>query len=114
MHLMKKFDGKTYFEEPVTCIKRRYRIKKLPDYLFVHIKRFSKNEFFLEKNPTILNFPIKSLDLSDFVHVEESDDMVISEYKYDLLANVIHEGKPESGTYRVQVRHNPTDEWFDI
>jgi U4/U6.U5 tri-snRNP-associated protein 2 len=35
-------------------------------------------------------------------------------YKYDLLANIIHEGKPEGGTYRVQVRHKPTEEWFDI
>lgn len=75
------------------------------------MKRFYKNEFFLEKNPTIVNFPIKNLDLSDFVHSKKPEK---KSYKYDLLANIVHEGKPESGTYRVQVRHKPTDEWFDI
>lgn len=33
----------------------------------IHIKRFTKNDFFVEKNPTIVNFPIKNLDLSDYV-----------------------------------------------
>lgn len=64
---MKKFDGKNFIEEPVTCIKKKYRITKLPKYLIIHIKRFHKNDYFLEKNPTIVNFPIKNLDLSDYV-----------------------------------------------
>ncbi len=78
--------------------------------MIIHVKRFYKNEFFLEKNPTIVNFPIKNLDLSEFVYSEKDQ----KSYKYDLLANIIHEGKPENGTYRVQVRHKSTDEWFDI
>lgn len=67
MTLMKKFDGKGFVEEPVTCIKKKYRIYKLPKYLIIHIKRFVKNDYFIEKNPTIVNFPIKNLDLSEFV-----------------------------------------------
>jgi U4/U6.U5 tri-snRNP-associated protein 2 len=67
MMLMKKFDGKTYFEEPVTCIKRRYKVYSLPQYLIIHVKRFHKNDYFIEKNPTIVNFPIKNLDLSELI-----------------------------------------------
>jgi len=48
-------------------VKKRYKIYKLPRYLIIHVKRFYKNEFFLEKNPTIVNFPIKNLDLTDLI-----------------------------------------------
>jgi U4/U6.U5 tri-snRNP-associated protein 2 len=75
----------------------------------------------MEKNPTIVNFPIKNFDLTDFVWDKQSDKDSTEgakadkkQYKYDLLANIIHEGKVDSGTYRVQVRHKSTDEWFDI
>jgi U4/U6.U5 tri-snRNP-associated protein 2 len=71
MELLKKFDGKTFVEEPVTCIKRKYRVHKLPKYLILHMKRFIKNEFFVEKNATIVNFPIKNLDLNSFVWKED-------------------------------------------
>ena len=51
-------------------MKRKYVIKKLPKYLFINIKRFSKNNFFKEKNPTIVSYPIKDLDLTEFVSAE--------------------------------------------
>jgi len=34
-------------------------ITRLPQFIILYIKRFTKNTFFLEKNPTIVNFPIK-------------------------------------------------------
>jgi U4/U6.U5 tri-snRNP-associated protein 2 len=89
-----KFDGSTFVEEPLSGVKKSYKLTRLPRYLLIHIKRFSKNEFFVEKNHTIVNFPIKNLDLSDLINSEDS-------CKYDLLANIIHEGKAEGGTYRV-------------
>ena len=100
---MKKFDGKTFIEEPITSIKKKYRIFELPQYLILHIKRFSKNEFFTEKNPTIVNFPIKNLDLSEFIWNEDMKEKssTLPTYKYDLIANIIHEGKPDSGYYKI-------------
>ena len=38
---------------------------KLPRYLVLAVKRFSKNNFFIEKNPTIVTFPVKNLDLRE-------------------------------------------------
>ena len=81
----------------------------MPKYLILQAKRFIKNEFFSEKNSTIVNFPIKNLELGKFEHKEE-----VKERKYDLIANVVHEGKIEEGTYKVQVRHRANDEWYDI
>jgi U4/U6.U5 tri-snRNP-associated protein 2 len=110
---LSKFDGKNFIEE-ASGVKKRYKIYKLPKYLIIHVKRFYKNEFFLEKNPTIVNFPIRNLDLTDLIDQSDFEPDTREVYKYDLLANIIHEGKPEGGTYRVQVRHKPTEEWFDI
>lgn len=59
--LLMKFNGvnekeyKTYKDNYL----KRFVITKLPRYIILYIKRFTKNTFFLEKNPTIVNFPIK-------------------------------------------------------
>ena len=115
---MKKYDGITLSEETQSkdgvevSVKRKYIIKKLPKYLFLHIKRFSKNNFFKEKNPMIVNFPLRDLDLKEFVSTEggaEKPSMM-----YDLVGSVIHSGKADSGTYKVQAIHEPSQEWHDI
>ena len=68
-----KFDGQTE-QEMMNGDKRRYVLTKLPKYLIVHIKRFSKNtQHFLEKNPTIVNFPVRNLDLSNYVEMSEEE-----------------------------------------
>ena len=101
--MLRKYDGKSFSEEPITCIKRRYRITHLPNYLAIFCKRFSKNEFFFEKNHTMVSFPLKNLDLGDLVHPKKGEEGVKSkgEWKYDLVANIVHDGKPECGSYRV-------------
>lgn len=43
--------------------KSKLTISKLPPYLLLHVKQFSKNNFFLEKNQTQVKFPIKDLNL---------------------------------------------------
>ena len=54
-----KFDGST-FQEMMNGDRRQYVITKLPQYLIIHIKRFSKNtQQYVEKNPTIVNFPVR-------------------------------------------------------
>ena len=47
------------------AVQRTYRLKKLPPYLIFIIKRFTRNNWDLEKNPTVINFPIKNIDLKD-------------------------------------------------
>ena len=34
--------------------------------------------------------------------------------KYDLIANVVHEGLPDKGTYRAQVHRQGEDTWYDV
>ncbi|NWW47735.1 SNUT2 protein, partial [Pedionomus torquatus] len=65
--ILAKFNGatekeyKTYKENFL----KRFQLTKLPPYLIFCIKRFTKNNFFVEKNPTIVNFPITNVDLRE-------------------------------------------------
>ena len=68
--LLRKFDGETE-HETVRGGRRTFKLARLPRFLIVHHKRFTKNNFFLEKNPTIVNFPVRNLRLSDHVPVPE-------------------------------------------
>ena len=66
--LLKKFDNQ-HTSDDIKAGRRRFKLTKLPSYMVVHIKRFTKNNFFVEKNPTIVNFPVKNLELRDVVPV---------------------------------------------
>ena len=68
--VLKKFDGVT-FADVLTrngvVQRRRYALQRLPDYLILHLARFKNNQYSREKNPTIVAFPVKNLDLTDYV-----------------------------------------------
>lgn len=59
--ILAKFDGNTTQEFGPSL--KRHHLKALPPYLILHIKRFTKNNFVEEKNPTIVNFPIKGVEM---------------------------------------------------
>jgi U4/U6.U5 tri-snRNP-associated protein 2 len=65
-----KFDGATLTDivKGGQLSRRRYNLKRLPPYLILHLARFTRNNFFVEKNPTIVNFPVKNLELRDCEH----------------------------------------------
>ena len=63
----------------VVTRKGRYRLKKLPNHLILHLNRFKRNGFFVEKNPTIVMFPVKNFDLSSYVFPEGGRDKVPTE-----------------------------------
>lgn len=68
--VLKKFDGVT-FSDALTrsglVQRRRYALQRLPDYLILHLARFKNNVYSREKNPTIVAFPVKNLDLTEYV-----------------------------------------------
>ncbi|PRQ36976.1 hypothetical protein RchiOBHm_Chr4g0397461 [Rosa chinensis] len=45
----------------------RYRVTRLPQCLILNMHRFIKNKFFekVEKNPTLVDFPVRNLELRD-------------------------------------------------
>ena len=77
---------------------------RLPPFIILYIQRFTKNTFYVEKNPTIVNFPIKSIEFGDFL-TDEAKKKYPNGAPYDLIANVVHEGAPTSGTYKLHILH---------
>ena len=49
--------------------RKRYRVTRLPPYVIMTLRRFARNAFFSEKNPTLLTFPVKNLELRPYVGV---------------------------------------------
>ncbi len=70
VNILKKFDGISFqdaLRAQKYAQKRRYRLKQLPQNLILCLSRFKKNSFNNEKNPTIVPFPVKNLDLSRYI-----------------------------------------------
>lgn len=115
-NLLAKFNGiseneyKTYKDS----FMKKFELTNLPKYLILYMKRFTKNTFYIEKNPTIVNFPIKNVDLTDLL--SQSVKTESTRCIYDLIANIVHEGDPEpgKGSYRIHVLHRGSGKWFEM
>ncbi|KAF8475746.1 hypothetical protein BDZ91DRAFT_192558 [Kalaharituber pfeilii] len=86
--ILAKYDGRKTQE--LLGHRKRYRLMHpLPPFLTFHIKRFSKNKFVAERNPTIVTFPVRSLDIAPYV--EPAEGTTSEPIWYDLAANITHE-----------------------
>mmetsp|Transcript_4482 Transcript_4482/g.9640 ORF Transcript_4482/g.9640 Transcript_4482/m.9640 type:complete len:537 (-) Transcript_4482:876-2486(-) len=108
-NIMRKFDGVSVSDD-IRAGRRRFKVTRLPRYLCLHMKRFTKNNFFMEKNPTIVNFPVKNLELRDILPLPPD----AASSKYDLVANVVHDGKAGEGTYRAHVHRKVEEIWYEV
>ena len=121
--ILSKYDGLRAQERLNTRV--RYRLlHPLPPYLLFHIKRFSRNKFVAERNPTIVTFPVRSLDMSPYVEPNPSLYPLGEPIWYDLVANITHEavrtrddsveGEQEGKVWRVQLRDRSREEWWEV
>jgi len=92
--LLAKYDGAT--TQVALGTVKRYKLTSLPPYIIMHYKRFMQNNFVEEKNPTIVNFPLRGIDLREFL--DTGTDPAPPSTLYDLLCNVTHEST--AGTTR--------------
>ncbi|KAG6380819.1 cysteine proteinase [Boletus reticuloceps] len=83
--VLAKYDGVTTQESAGQL--RRYKCQRLPRYIILHYKRFTKNIFVEEKNPTIVTFPLRGVDFREYLDAPPSHPPTA----YDLIANVTHE-----------------------
>jgi len=120
-NILRKFDGEG-----------GYRLRKLPDYLILVLKRFRRNNFATEKNPTIVTFPVKNLDLENYVFSQPGSGKGTPAAvpralanKYDLVANICHDSPAEvgregrhdpleDGSYRCHVKDGASKQWYEM
>ncbi|XP_028515619.1 U4/U6.U5 tri-snRNP-associated protein 2 [Exaiptasia diaphana] len=93
---------------------KKFELTKLPRYLIMSFKRFAKNTFFTEKNPTVVNFPVKGIDMAEYLSSDPKVQDAHPRTTYDLIANICHEGDPEGGTYRLFVLHKGANKWYEL
>ncbi|KAJ5673804.1 cysteine proteinase [Penicillium macrosclerotiorum] len=87
--LLNKYNGLTASEKMAQRVRHRL-LHPLPPFLLFHIKRFSKNRFVSERNPTIVTFPSpRSLDMSPYVEPNPDVWPPGEPIMYDLVANII-------------------------
>ncbi|ETO23780.1 SAP DNA-binding domain-containing protein [Reticulomyxa filosa] len=151
--LLNKFNNETEELLP-SGGKKKYRIVKLPPYLIIAFRRFQENNFFVEKNATIVNFnnhlcvkqylfpvdcdkaelsklspqrlkqKLRRLggNTSGLITKEELIEEIIERFphrrkwktKYDLVANVCHDGEYDSGSNRVFIYHQNNRNWYEL
>lgn len=118
--ILSKYDGLRAQEQLNT--RKRYRLlHPLPPYLLFHIKRFSKNKFVSERNPTIVTFDARNLDMSPYVEPNPQYQRPGEPIWYDLVANIVHEavrgredsveGEEEKHAWKVQMQDRSREEW---
>jgi len=112
--VLSKFNGETEMTDVKSNTLRKFHITRLPPYIILYMKRFTKNTFYIEKNPTIVNFPIKAVEFGDFMTEEAKKKYIESGAQYDLISNIVHEGKPETGAYKLQILHQGSGKWFEL
>lgn len=121
-NILSKYNGITAQE--LNAQRKRYRLMHpLPPFLVFHIKRFSKNKFVSERNPTIVTFDARNLDVSPYVEPDPAFAGPAEPIWYDLVANVVHEAVrlkedvadsavgEEKKTWKIQLRDKSTDAW---
>ncbi|XP_035581279.1 ubiquitin carboxyl-terminal hydrolase 11 isoform X2 [Zalophus californianus] len=98
-----------------TCKQHQLATKKLdlwmlPETLIIHLKRFSYTKFSREKLDTLVEFPIRDLDFSEFV-IKPQNESAPELYKYDLIAVSNHYGGLRDGHYTTFACNKDSGQW---
>lgn len=92
---------------------KRFWIRRLPDVLCLHLKRFRYNEFLRTKIDNYIEFPTQNLDMKRFVmtNKHETRGSSCGPSTYDLVAFIEHHGSGlGAGHYTAYCRHEGY--WF--
>ncbi|XP_049588435.1 ubiquitin carboxyl-terminal hydrolase 4 isoform X2 [Syngnathus scovelli] len=95
-----------------TCKKHQRATKKfdlwsLPRILVVHLKRFSYNRCWRDKLDTVVDFPIRDLNMSEFLC-----DPKAGPHTYDLVAVSNHYGGMGGGHYTAYGKNKVDGKWY--
>ncbi|KAJ2780239.1 U4 U6.U5 tri-snRNP-associated protein, partial [Coemansia interrupta] len=91
--LLQRYNGSTVAEWKGEA--RSYQLLALPKYIICHIRRFSKSGLAIEKNPTVVNYPIRNVPFGDLLPKDMTVPPKDSNATYDLISNICHDGQPE-------------------
>ncbi|KAL2102270.1 hypothetical protein ACEWY4_001438 [Coilia grayii] len=79
----------------------------LPPVLVVHLKRFSYSRYMRDKLDSLVDFPIRDLDMSEFLINPNAGPC-----RYDLIAVSNHYGGMGGGHYTAYAKNKDDDKWY--
>ncbi|XP_069792713.1 ubiquitin carboxyl-terminal hydrolase 4 isoform X2 [Narcine bancroftii] len=86
---------------------KKFDLWSLPKILVVHLKRFSYNRYWRDKLDTLVEFPIRDLNMSEFVYNPKAGLCV-----YDLVAVSNHYGGMGGGHYTAYAKNEIDGQWY--
>lgn len=92
--------------EPST---KKFDIWSLPKVLVLQLKRFSYSRNYRDKIDTLVDFPLKDLDIKDYLIQETTDDICT---KYDCIAVSNHYGSLGGGHYTAYGMNRYDNKWY--
>ncbi|XP_045513128.1 ubiquitin carboxyl-terminal hydrolase 3-like isoform X1 [Pieris brassicae] len=92
---------------------KQFWIRRLPNVLCLHLKRFRWHNYFRTKVDTAISFPLNSLDMSRFVlaNVPDTRRSGRGNYLYDLAAVIVHHGSGAGSGHYTAFAINE-EQWF--
>ncbi|XP_010368104.1 ubiquitin carboxyl-terminal hydrolase 4 isoform X2 [Rhinopithecus roxellana] len=86
---------------------KKFDLWSLPKILVVHLKRFSYNRYWRDKLDTVVEFPVRGLNMSEFVCNPSARP-----YVYDLIAVSNHYGAMGVGHYTAYAKNKLNGKWY--
>ncbi|XP_060948337.1 ubiquitin carboxyl-terminal hydrolase 15-like isoform X2 [Limanda limanda] len=81
----------------------------LPPVLVVHLKRFSYSRYMRDKLDSLVEFPVRDLDMSEFLINPNSGPC-----RYDLIAVSNHYGGMGGGHYTAYAKNKDDGKWYNF
>jgi len=88
---------------------KKFDVWSLPNILVIHLKRFSYNKYWRDKIDVLVEFPLKGLDMSEYVL-----DPACSGTTYDLIGVSNHFGGMGGGHYTAYAKNCVDDRWYNF
>ncbi|KAJ2719693.1 U4 U6.U5 tri-snRNP-associated protein, partial [Coemansia sp. Benny D115] len=87
---------------------KQYQLLQLPQYIICHVKRFTKSGLAIEKNPTVVNFPIHNVPFGELLPLGVKYETE-RHATYNLIVNICHDGNPCAQQTQNQKQHGHDD-----
>jgi len=98
----------------INVLKKKLDLYTLPSICIIHLKRFTQNGYYREKNDAPVDYPINGLDLSQYLTHKKDDDNDNDDGIYDLFAVSIHSGGLGGGHYIAYAKNLDNNKWYDF
>lgn len=86
---------------------KKFDLWSLPEVLIIHLKRFSYNRYWRDKIDTVIEFPVKNLDMTPYV-INSAHGQAV----YDLISVSNHYGGMGGGHYTAYGKSKIDGNWY--